>query len=398
MRLFFLLVVPIFLYGDSLLSLLHFAKEHNEELVSKKLLQHSKESALKSVRNSYYPRVNVGGFYKRSDEPSPFLPGTTYSAYADVTLDVYGGGEKHYTKAQKSDELFSSKYDYEAAKKDMSLSIVQAFYNIKNSEAKVKALQDSLTAVKAQLTRVERYFDAKLATEDAVETLQAAYDKNAYLLESAKFVLLSHKRKLELQVGKKIEHFEASAFIKKEDGAENLDAIESLRYKQSALYNAAKAIESYYAYQDEPSFGGLPIPLLERQNVVMATVFMNLFDFSTVSEKKKSVQLRADAMAHQIAYKTKEQAVQRELAQSRIESAKLNIKSAKSALVASQSALKTITQKYQNSIVDNVVYLNALASQTEAKATYAVAENNLEIAYALYYYYSGKKLEEFLNE
>lgn len=412
MRIILLFLLPLFLYADSLRELLLFSHEHNELIVSKHLLQASKKSDLKSVEKSFYPRVNLGGFYNRGDEPNPFLPGTTYASYAKLSFDLYSGGSQAYTKAQKSDELLSSKHEYEAIKKDISLSIVQDFYALKNIQAKIKTIKESLVAVRAELERVEKYLNAKLATSDDVDRLQASYDKNRYFLESAKFELLSLKKGLELKVGKNITSFKSSNFMKKENNrAETLDSIKGLQYRQSALFNATEIVGSYYyphirledtytlyGYQDRPSFGGIPIPLLDKQNVVMLTVNLNLFDFGSVGEKKQSVQLKADALAQEIVYKTKEQKMHIELAKSRIKTAELNIKSAKSALFASSSALKTITQKYRSAIVDNIVYLDALSSKTEASASYEASLNNLEMAYALYYYYTGKKLEEFLHE
>lgn len=85
------------------------------------------------------------------------------------------------------------------------------------------------------------------------------------------------------------------------------------------------------------------------------------------------------------------------LATSRIETAKRKIESASSGLEAAASALKTITKKYENAIVDNVTYLDALTSYTQAKAAHKASLYNLEIAYAIYYYYNSKNLEEFLQ-
>jgi outer membrane protein TolC len=89
--------------------------------------------------------------------------------------------------------------------------------------------------------------------------------------------------------------------------------------------------------------------------------------------------------------------MQLELSLDRIHTANLNIKSSKSALKAAKSALKTITQKYNAGVVDNVVYLDALSAKTQAQATYEKALNDLEIAYAIYYYYNNKNIEEFLQ-
>ncbi len=86
-----------------------------------------------------------------------------------------------------------------------------------------------------------------------------------------------------------------------------------------------------------------------------------------------------------------------DLALSAIDTSNIKIKSAKSALIAATSAFKTISKKYDAGIVDNVVYLDALTSQTEAKAIYETSINDLQIAYAVYYYYAGKNIEEFLQ-
>ncbi|WP_321778704.1 hypothetical protein [Sulfurimonas sp.] len=57
----------------------------------------------------------------------------------------------------------------------------------------------------------------------------------------------------------------------------------------------------------------------------------------------------------------------------------------------------TISKKYDAGIVDNVVYLDALSSQTTAKALYETSLNDLEVAFATYYYYAGKNIEEFIR-
>ena len=75
----------------------------------------------------------------------------------------------------------------------------------------------------------------------------------------------------------------------------------------------------------------------------------------------------------------------------------VKIKSAKSALVSATSAYKIISKKYDAGIVDNVVYLDALASKTTAQALHEQSLNDLEIAYAEYYFYAGKNIEEFLE-
>ncbi len=405
-----LLLLPLFLYGESLKSLLNYAENSNELIVSKSIMKESKKSELTSSESDYYPTVDVGGFYQRHDEASPIAPGTTYSAYATVGFDVYSGGKKSYTEKQKSDEHRASQFDFEATKKSTKLAIVQDFYNLKNSEASLAALKESSNAVKAQLDRMQQFYDAQLATSDDVDRLQSAYDKNIYMIDSTSFEIYSMQKKIELKVAKRVKSFDNSTFKKLNDeSSDELDLIKSLRATKSSILNASETIDSYYypqiriedtysfyGYQDEPT--AFPIEQIDNQNKIMATVNMRLVDFGAIGEAKEAVRLQADAMQQQIIYQTKEQKMNQELSLKRIETAELNIKSSRSALKSSKSALKTITEKYSAGIVDNVVYLDALSINTESKSAYESSLNNLEMSYALYYFYNGKNIEEFLND
>lgn len=410
MKKLILLILPFFLYAESLKSLLDYAENNNELIVSKSIVKESKRSELKSSENNYYPTLDIGAFYQRYDEASPIMPGTTYSGYATVSFDIYSGGQKSYTVKQKRDEHKASLFDEEATKKSTKLAIVQDFYNLKNLEASLSALKESSNAVKAQLDRMTQFYDAQLATSDDVDRLQSAYDKNIYMIDSTSFEIYSLQKKLELKVGKKIASFTTSTFKKMGDSdSDELDFIKSLRATKSSIINASETIDSYYypqvriedtysfyGYKDEPT--AFPIEQLDQQNKIMATVNMRLVDFGAIGEAKEAVRLQANALEQQIRYQTKEQKMNQELSIKRIETAQLNIQSSRSALKASTSALKTITEKYSAGIVDNVVYLDALTLNTEAKSAYESSLNNLEMSYALYYFYRGKNIEEFLHE
>jgi outer membrane protein TolC len=404
-------IVPALLLGDDLKSLLDFAKQNNNLVNASKIAVHAKEKELKSAKNNYYPTLDTSAFYKRDDDARPFQPGTTYGASAKIGFDIYDGGKKSYTKKQKENEHKSASFSYKNTKKSILLSIVENFYNLKTLQATLQAQEEASKAVKAQLQRMQHFYEAELATSDDVDRLQSAYDSSIYAIESIKFQITTLKKGLELQVGKKISSLENSSFEKKVQETYNeLDSIQALKYSKTALQNISETIDSYYyptirvedtytvyGYQDKPSFGGVPIKYLDKQNEIMATVGIRLFDFGTLKEQKEAVKLQADALNQQIIYKSKEQQMQRELALQRISTAQLNIKSSKSALKAAQSALKTITEKYNAGIVDNVVYLDALSSKTEAKARYEKSLNDLEIAYGIYYYYNNENLEELIQ-
>ena len=119
---------------------------------------------------------------------------------------------------------------------------------------------------------------------------------------------------------------------------------------------------------------------------------IRLFDFGELRKSTEALKLNAKAITSQINYQAKEQKIQFELSKARIKTTKLKIKSAKSALNAANSAFGTIEKKYNAGIVDYIVYLDALTKKTTSKALYKSSLNDLEVAYATYYYYSGKDI------
>jgi len=409
---FVFLILPVFLFGDDLRTLLEFAKNSNNNILAKQITKASKSKELDSSKNSYYPTVDIGGFYQRYDEKSTFISGTTYGVSATLGIDVYDGGKKHYTLRQKKYELSSSDYEYKDTKKSVSLFIVEQFYGIKTLLSLLEARQEASKAVKAQLDRIQKFYDAKMATGDEVDRLQSAYDKNIYAIESLKFEILGMKKHLELTVGREIKSFDECRFKKVHiQNSDKMDYIKALIASKKSILSKSETIDSVYypqirvedtysiyGYEDKPVVFGSPVEQIDNQNKLMATINMRLVDFGVISKQKEAIRLKAKAMDEQILYKNKEQKIQQDLAVQRIKTSVLNIKTAKSAMRASLSALKTITEKYNAGIVDNVVYLDALSSNTEAKATYEKSLNDLEVAYAkYYYYYNVKDLEDYLE-
>lgn len=403
------MLLPLFVYGQTLPSLLESASKNNDHIIAKDLNSVAKKQELQAKKKLDLPTLDAGAFYQRSDEASPFSPGTTMSAYAKVAYDIYTGGKNESLIKQKESELSASMFEVEAMKKSVELQVVQSFFTIKTLEASLVAQQKASEAVSAQLERMKGFMDAALATQDDVDRLQSAYDQSIYAIESLKFQILQAKKQLSLQVGEDVTSLDNASFKKVDEKPEELDSIKSLRATASSINQAAHQVDSFYmpqvriedtyslfGYIDKPKFAGKDIPLLDNQNQLMLSVNMRLYDFGMMSEAKESVLTQARAVEQEINFQNKEQKMQQELALERIQTAKLQIKSSQSALKSATSALKTITEKYNSGIVDNVIYLDALSDMTQAKSMHEASLNNLEIAYALYYYYNAKKLGDYL--
>jgi len=407
-----LLLIPAFIYAESLKELINGALIHNDLIIAKHLNENSKSKELSAQKSSYFPTVNLGAFYKRDDAPNPLQPRDTYSGFAKFNLNIYNGGRTSANIKSAKNSLISSKYDKQATKKSITLSITKYFFNIKSLQALLKAKIEEQKSLQAQLNRVKQFYAVQLATKDDVDRLQASFDTNIYDMQSIKFQILSMKKLLQLQTGLKISSLDNSTFKKEKlNNYRLLDSTKSILFKEKAIKESSNKIDSFYypninledkyalyAYDKENPeaklFGASP---LNKQNTLLLTLNFVLFDYAQLKKEKEAVLLKAQELGSNIIYKNKEQKIQYELAKARIRTNKLKIKSAKSALKAATSAYKTIEQKYNAGIVDYVVYLDALTKKTDAKSLYESSLNDLEIAYATYYYYSGNKIEDYLQ-
>lgn len=405
---YILLIIPIFLYSQNLKSILEYATKNSDLVVSKAQFQDAKSKNIQAKESNYYPTIDIGASYQTQNEKSLMLSGDVYTGYAKVAFDIYDGGKKSSALKQSKHEYKSSAFDTKSTKKSLSLQIVQDFFNIKSLESSLSSRKDANKSLLEQLTRMKRFYIAKLATTDDVDRLQAAYDTNIYEIESLKFEILSLKQSLELKVGKKITKLDDSKFIEfKEHDIELIDSVKSLIEQKEALISNARSVESVYYPQikiedtyniyDYARDEHVQFEMVDKQNTLMLSLNMRIFDNASVEKSKQAIMINSQSINTQVAYFKREQEMRYKLSYEAIKTNKIKIKSASSALTSASSAFKTISKKYDAGIVDNVTYLDALTSQTNAKALYETSLNDLEIAYATYYFYAGKNIEEFLQ-
>jgi len=402
-----LLIIPALMYGDNLKSLLEFATSNNKIVASNILIQKAKKSEVESSQSAYYPTLDVGAFYKRDDDASPFQSGDTYSAYAKVGVDIYDGGRKSNTIKQNKAVLKSSKYSSLAYKKSLQLHITQDFYNIKSAKSTLDALQETDKQLFANLERIKKFYAVGSATNDDVERLKAAYSNNIYKISSMKYQIISLKKLLGIKVGKKIDTLDDSSIkIPQEIQKELSDSILSLQANASslaftadglnAIYYPQLRMEDTYSVYDYDRENSNVTPL-DNQNVLMLTLNMRLFDNGTVSKQKEAILIQKEALSKEIEQLKDEQNINVELSLLKIETVKAQIQSAKSSLTSSASAFETVSEKYEAGLVDYVTYLDALSIKTVAKAQYETALNDLQIAYASYYYNTNKNIKDFIK-
>lgn len=403
-----LLVLPALIFAQDLSSILDITKTNNKTIKSKYFIEKSKLESIEAVRSSYYPQIDLGLNYQNLNEKSPATPGDIYSAYAKIGVDLYDGGKKDNLIKQNKALYNSSKYDSSSYSKNLQLMVVQDFYNIKSQESYLDALKEKEVQLNAELQRVIKFYEVGSATSDDVEKLKAAYSNNSYQIDTIKHQILSLKRLFTLKVGIKIDSFDDSSIqepleLKKEKS----DYINALNENANSLKYQANSLKSDYmpklrledtfnAYEYERDDNTHPEGL-DNQNKLTLSLNIKIFDNGTVDKQKTALLLQKKALEEEIEKKELEQNINIELANSKIHTVKAQIQSAKNSLISANSAYETIQKKFIVGAVDNVAYLDALSIKTQAKAQYKTALNNLQIAYASYYYHINKNISEFIK-
>jgi outer membrane protein len=403
-----LMAVSTIVSADSLKELLKYATHHNNIVISKTLEHKSQLKEVESARSSYFPTFDIGATYKRLDERSPYSPGDIYTGYAQVGFAIYDGSKRSNLIKQQSATARSLQYTTSAYKKNLQLSVVEAFFQIKTLEAELTALNEADKQLAAELRREKKFFQVGSVTKDNVESLQAAYSNNHYQISDLKYQIESAKEQLTLLVGKKITDMSDATIVPPSTlKFEVNDSIKSLQSSSKALVYQANGKESVYMpninLTDTYSINGYgrydaTHPKGQtNQNILLLSLNLRLFDYGEMRKQKEAIMLQKMALEHQIDQDMQTQNIHVRLAFSKIKMIKTQIQSAQSALKSAQSAFETISQKYEVGSVDHVTYLNALTVKTNALWQYQTALNNLQVAYAAYYFYTNNNIQEYVK-
>jgi outer membrane protein TolC len=411
MKKLLILLLPVFIYAEGLRSLIDSAQSSNYLLKSSALNTEAKKKELDSQRSSYYPTIDVGAAYVSFDEVSQFQAGNTLNVYAKAGIELFDGYRKSALVAQKKSLYASSQYDLVYAQKLLTLDIVQDFFNIKSALATLKALGEKSNQLKADIKKIKKFKSAGLASQDYVDKLQSTYDSNRYDLESLKLNIKTLKNYLSLKTGVKITTLD-NAVLSNPQNLEFVpsEAIKSLEKQADALEAASKATNAvyyphvrledtygYYDYSRDDGLRAMGIEQVEKQNKIALSANMRLYDNGTNNKQRQALRLQKQALQEQINYQKSKEKIRYKLSLDTLETATLNIESAKSASTVAESAYKTIKAKFNAGIVDQVTYLDALSQKTASIARYQKSLNDYEIAKANYYFATNKNIKDFIK-
>ncbi len=413
LKILFFLLLPLAVFSQSygLKSLIQHANTHNENIHAKALQSKAKMKEVDAQKSAYWPTVDAGASYSKVNPNTLVAPGQTTSGYISVGVDLYDGGRKNALKKAKEFEYEASLFEKKAFEKSVTLDIVNRFYTVRKYQANLHALREKEKDLSAQIKRMKKFEVSGLAMEDDVYKLQAVYDDNQYNIESLKLAIITGFDNLELQSGMSVSNLKKS-YLKepKHIGFEPFESIKIMDSNVKALQQNANAIDAGYKpqlrventynkskYSDlaDSGFGGDILP--DHQNKLQFSVNMRLFDNGKMKKEREAVQYQKLALQSENSHMIREQKMNFGLAKKQMRTILSQLKSAKSGLRAAQSSYRTLKKQYEEGLVDNITYLDALSDKSAALSRVKEVAYDYEISKSIYYYYAGKDPKEFIK-
>ena len=403
------------LSATSLKQIIDSTLVNNQNIQAQDYEVKSAKENYKSAKNIFHPTLNIGANHLRLDKDMRQNQiGSTTTGYVKLGLNIYDGGKSIATKNQKNYQYQSAQFNNITTKKQTILQTITLYFNTKTVTDNIKVYKEKAIALKAEYQRMQEKYDIKMATKDEVLKLQAEYDSNSVIIEELKYQQMELLQNLNLMSGVGIGELEKSLLANYNlpntddisyQNSPNIKALElSIKAQNestksiSSLYKPTLKIEdslNFYKYDDYNN--KLLTDLPDTQNQLMINLNFNLFDTSSSKQVEASKYAKL-SLENRLQYLKSQEKMKFELSKRKLQTQKSKIKSLKSAVKMGESVYEIVKLKYQNGIVDNITYLDALSKKVYNLALYRQALNDYEIAKANYYFASGVEYEEVLKD
>ena len=400
--------VVVSLEAVTLKELINNTLQNNNNLKANNYTQKAKKKSFESLKNIYAPKILVGASYNRLDldvRNSQVI--NTSSAFAKFSVNIYDGGKNKSLKKASLYQYNAQKFQNITDTKQTILSLITLYFNLKTIQENIKVYEEKSIALKAQYERIKTKYKEKMTTIDEVLKLKSEYESNLYTIEELKYQKEDITKNIELLSGIKVDKLETSNIPNLKVVYNETSDIKSLEENLKATKENVNVLKSnkkpqikledtlsLYGYSDynKKLLSDLP----DKQNQLNITLTYNIFDTSSKSQTESAKLLKL-AIANKLAFAKAKAKTEFELAKRKLKTQKLKLKSLKSAVQMANSVYEAIKNKYENGVVDNVTYLDALSKKIYYLALYKQALNELEIAKANLYFKSGQDYKQVLK-
>ena len=408
-KIYFTFLVPIFLYSQNLEELVNLTIENRLVESSKQNLDALKDE-YKSVQRGYLPKLDAGASYSINEHEYPNAPKKRANAYGSINYMLYDGGKKYDIYDGYETNIKSGEKSLDALKNNLSLTVIQYYFDYLSLEAKKDAKQKEIEQLTAQEDRIGRFYNAGTTTEDELQKIVSRLQNAIVELQEIELNIITITHNLEYITGTQVSIKDGSKLqdinnlIQKNPrfDIQALDFVtqskQSVAQAQKSGYYPTVTLDNTFNYYDNNYDRKInDTDINNHQNIASANMKWNLFSFGQTKYQYESKQKEYLASRSNFEYEKNKADVDLQLALKSYNIAKAKIKSTEATLKAAQSAYEIIKSKFENGLIDNVAFLQSLTEKYDAISQHKKAINDLEVKKATIIYHSGEKLQEYIR-
>lgn len=403
------LSLPILLFSESLNDLIEMSLKNKNIMATEKNVE-SIQDEYKSVKRGYLPSLSVGGGYTDVSTETASNANNALDAYVDLSYSLYDGGKKDLTYKSYKTQINSSKEDLMTLKNEVSLDVIKHYFDYLTYVSEKDAKLTEIEQLTAQHQRLSKFLDAGTTTIDEIDRIVSNLESANVELHELDLNIETVLHELEYITGKRVNINEGSFIEVSNEENELRNDIKSLEFNAKTKLLEAKTVKTvdnpqitldntftYYDNNYNSSTYESSSSNLDKQNVFSVNLTWNLFNFGSTKAAYDSSHKSFLSTKSKLEYEKNKAEVDLNLAIKSYEIAKLKIKSANAALRAAVSTYDVVKNKYENGLVDNVSYLEALSDKSDAQSALSSAKYNLEVRKANVMYQKGKNVWEYVK-
>lgn len=405
-KLSLLCLFPLLAFSGNLQQLLTLAEQNKHVESSRYELEAAKEKEY-ATKSGYMPSLSFGANQTYNQEESSMLsPEKSRTGAATLSFTIYDGGKREALFSQQEALVKSATFSLASVQNNVSLNVIYYYFNYISTLASKESTLQKMEQLEAERYRLEKYLSVGSATADELQKIISSIEQTKVDLLTIDNTLNNISNTLEYLTGKEVS-VEAGSSVRLQetqssDDAKRFDiqALEESVQSTKAEAEAAKAphlptikIEDTYSRFKYDYANPLWNSDADHQNTVQLSMQWKIFDFGSTSASVQAAQKNYLAKSSDLAYEKQKAKASYKSAQNSYKTALAKIDAAKARLSASEMTYELVKKKFQQGIVNNVTYLDALTDKFNARSQLQTALNEVEYQKAVLLYEMGKEIK-----
>ena len=401
-KLIFIYLFPLFSFAGNLDQLLNLAEQNKKVEASRYTLEATKEKEY-AIKSGYMPNLSLGANQTFNQEKNISTPEKSTTGLATLAFTVYDGGKREASFEQQEALVKSATFSLASIQNNISLDVIYYYYNYLSTLSSKESTTQKMQQLEAERYRLEKFLSIGSITADELQKIVSSIEQTKVDLLTLDNSLNNISNTLEYLTGREIIVEKGSTLVFKDAKKEEPKRFDILALEQSIQSTKAEAKiakapnRPTIIIQDTYSQYDFDYPVatnnLDHQNSIQLLLEWKIFDFGSTSANAQAAYLNYLSKNSELEYEKYKAKASFKNAQNSYKTSLAKIEAAKAKLQASEMTYELIKKKFQQGIVNNVSYLDALSDKFNSNSQLQTALNEVEYQKAVLLYEMGENIK-----